>query len=69
LTSGPFFCNIKLRNITKEIGVENELFDQVVVGIKKKNGVADDEDSIALEIGMKIKDMFKGIAVENLRLN
>lgn len=59
----------RLRNITKEIGVENELFDQVVVGIKKKNGVADDEDTIALEIGMKIKDMFKGIAVENLRLN
>jgi len=55
----------RLRSIAKEIGVENELFDQVVEGIRNETN---DDDLIATEIGKKIKDMFKGMAVEQLKI-
>ena len=59
---------MRLRNITKEISVKNELFDQVADGMKKESSTADD-DSIVLEVGVKIKCVLKGIAAESLRIN
>merc|ERR1712157_260009 len=62
----------RLRNIAKEIGIENELFDQVVEGMKKKSMETDNENIdnlMAMEIGSKMKDMFKGIVVEQLKIN
>lgn len=57
----------RLRDIAKEIGVENELFDQAVEGMRMPSMETD--DLIALEMGKKIKDLFKGIVVEQLKIN
>ncbi|KAL9179335.1 hypothetical protein ACHAXT_008625 [Thalassiosira profunda] len=65
----------RLRNVLEELGVENELFDQVLEGIKKdvtaKNGAADDAvvtDETAKVLGGKLKAALKNIAVEQLRI-
>jgi hypothetical protein len=63
-----------LRNVIAEIGVENELFDQVIDGMKKEmNGAGDDGDdapldAVAAELGKKLKAAMKSIAAEQLRI-
>ena len=51
-----------------EIGVENELFDQVFEGIKKENGGESDMDDELAELGKTLKKALKAIAVEQLRI-
>ena len=64
----------RLRNVMAEIGIENELFDQVVDGMKKEatdNGGDAGEaslDAIATELGKKLKTAMKAIAAEQLRI-
>jgi len=68
----------RLRSVFAEIGVENELFDQVVDGIKKKlGGDGDDEDdtksedilaATAEDLGNELKKAMKNIAVQQLRI-
>ncbi|EED90037.1 predicted protein [Thalassiosira pseudonana CCMP1335] len=67
----------RLRSVLGELGVENELFDQVFEGVKKevreKNGV-DCEDAKVLDeaaqmLGGKLKSAMKAIAVEQLRIS
>mmetsp|Transcript_15948 Transcript_15948/g.30081 ORF Transcript_15948/g.30081 Transcript_15948/m.30081 type:complete len:322 (+) Transcript_15948:146-1111(+) len=71
----------RLRSVMAEIGVEEELFDQVLEGIKKEvgdghhddrgeKGVQDgDELGLATrELGAKLKKAMKAIAVEQLRI-
>lgn len=67
----------RLRGVLGELGVENELFDQVLVGIKKdvigKQG-GDEEDAAVMDesvkvLGGKLKSAMKSIAVEQLRIN
>lgn len=63
----------RLRSVFKEIGVENELFDQVVDGIKNKIGNGKGEDDLlaasAEELGKELKSAMKNIAVQQLRIN
>jgi len=69
----------RLRSVLGEVGVENELFDQVLDGIKKdvaaKNGSSEDENDAAVVdesvkvLGDKLKAAMKGVAVEQLRIN
>ena len=68
----------RLRSVLEELGVENELFDQVLGGVKKdvmaKNGVEDTEDAVVIDgsakiIGGKLKTAMKNIAVEQLRIS
>ena len=69
----------RLRDVLKDLGVDHELFDQVVEGMKKEfsNGSVVDPDapvdpvlldSVATELGKKIKASMKAIAVEQLRI-
>jgi len=64
----------RLRNVMEEIGVENELFDQVIDGMKKDmNGGGGDSseaplDAIATELGKKLKEAMKSIAADQLRI-
>ena len=66
----------RLRSVLGELGVENELFDQVLEGIKKdvvsKNGSGEDDattvDESVKVLGSKLKAAMKGIAVEQLRI-
>jgi len=66
----------RLRNVLEELGVENELFDQVLEGIKKdviaKTGSAEDDasvvDEVCKDLGGKLKNAMKAIAVEQLRI-
>ena len=65
----------RLRSVLREMGVENELFDQVLEGIKKdivqNNGTVDDAtlvDESVKALGGKLKTAMKGIAVEQLRI-
>jgi len=62
----------RLRGVMKEIGIENELFDQVFDGIRKGINAGDsDADELAAsttELGKKLKDAMKAIAVEQLRI-
>ena len=67
----------RLRNVLEELGVENELFDQVFEGIKKdameKFGAADDDAGVLDEamniLGGKLKKSMKAMAVEQLRIS
>ncbi|KAL3797427.1 hypothetical protein HJC23_010553 [Cyclotella cryptica] len=69
---------VRLRSVLEELGVENELFDQVFDGIKKqvkeKNGdTADGDDARVVDeavkiLGTKLKSAMKSIAVEQLRI-
>jgi len=69
----------RLRSVLGEMGVENELFDQVLEGVKKgviaKNGSSgDDDDAMVVDeavtvLGGKLKMAMKGIAVEQLRIS
>jgi len=61
----------RLRTVMAEIGVENELFDQVFDGIKKEVGAQDEGDELGLateELGKKMKKAMKAIAVDQLRI-
>lgn len=63
----------RLKNVMVELGVENELFEQVVEGIKKEHaaqGGSDAEvlEAVTSELGDRMKKMMKGIAVEHLRI-
>lgn len=68
----------RLKSVFKEIGIENELFDQVVDGIKKKVGGTEggvgggDDDVLAAtteELGKELKKAMKNIAVQQLRIS
>lgn len=66
----------RLRNVLSEMGVENELFDQVLEGIKKdvvdKHGSGEDAivvDETVKVLGEKLKSAMKSIAVEQLRIS
>ncbi|KAL7540759.1 hypothetical protein ACHAXR_010374 [Thalassiosira sp. AJA248-18] len=68
----------RVRNVLGELGVENELFDQVLEGIKKdviqKSGFGDDDDAMIVDeavkaLGGKLKTAMKNIAVEQLRIS
>jgi len=59
----------RLRKVLGEIGVEEELFDQVVGGIKKECDAEEDGlNAVAEDLGKKFKDALKAIAVEQLRI-
>lgn len=67
----------RLRGVLEELGVENELFDQVLEGIKKdvaqKLSTPDANDANVVDesmkiLGDKLKNSFKAIAVEQLRI-
>ena len=62
----------RLRSVLEELGVENELFNQVLEGMKnnvmEKNGSGNDDASVVDEVlkvlGGKLKNVMKSIAVE-----
>merc|ERR1719356_1214360 len=66
----------RLRGVLSELGVENELFDQVLGGIQKDiigNQGGDEEDAAVIDesvkvLGDKLKSAMKAIAVEQLRI-
>lgn len=63
----------RLRGVLAELGVEHELYDQVVEGIKKEvaSQMTDEVDNltaVAQELGGKLKAAMKAIAVEQLRI-
>lgn len=68
---------VRLRSVLEELGIENEIFDQVFDGLKKeareKYGVTEDDaqvmDDAVKMLGSKLKSSMKTIAVEQLRLN
>lgn len=67
----------RLRSVLGELGVENELFDQVLEGVKKeemtKNGLPEGDaklvDEATKNLGLKLKKAMKAIAVEQLRIS
>lgn len=64
---------IRLKNVLGELGIEAELFDQVVQGIQKELGGGTEEnegvlDGVAEDLGEKLKKALKAIAVEQLRI-
>ena len=67
----------RLRSVLEELGVENELFDQVLEEIKnnvmEKNGTGDDDaglvDEVVKVLGGKLKNAMKSIVVEQLKIN
>jgi len=59
----------RLRQVLEEVGVEGEIFDQVVSGITKEcGGEGDKLNAVAKDLGKKLKDAMKAIAVEQLRI-
>jgi len=61
----------RLRSVFSDIGIENELFDQVVNNIKEKFESGDDGETLsatAEELGKKLKSAMKNIAVQQLRI-
>lgn len=62
----------RLRNVYAELDIENELFDQVVDGIKKKHWNEGEESDILAattkELGEELKKGMKSIAAAQLRL-
>jgi len=67
----------RLRSVLGELGVENELFDQVLEGVKReeitKNGLQENDakviDDATKNLGLKLKNALKAIAVEQLRIS
>jgi hypothetical protein len=62
----------RLKKVFEEIGIEKELFEQVLDGIKKEVGDAEDEATIlnltTESLGAKLKTAMKAIAVDHLRI-
>jgi len=59
----------RLRQVLEEVGVECEIFDQVVEGIRKEVGDEGDElNAVAKDLGKKLKVAMKAIVVEQLRI-
>jgi CHORD len=63
----------RLKAVMSDLGVEQELFDQVVEGLKKEQSLGDASDKEVLEavkeeLGKKLKAAFKSIAAEQLRI-
>jgi hypothetical protein len=65
----------RLQKVMEEVGVEKELFEQVIEGIKKKHSSASIANEAELlettksEIGLIMNAAFKAAAAEQLRLN
>lgn len=71
---------VRLKNVLGELGIEEELFDQVVDGIKARTpnqhpssvtgeGNEDVWSAVAEELGGKLKGAFKKIVVDQLRIS
>ena len=63
----------RLRNVMFELGIEKELFDQVVDGIKKEHASACSNDAellaaVSVDLGNKLKATMKNVAAEQLRI-
>ena len=65
----------RLRTILEELGVEQELYDQVIAGVQKeeseKHAGASNEQLVELvrgALGKELKDSFKAIAAKQLRI-
>jgi hypothetical protein len=63
----------RLRSVMGEMGIEQELFDQVVDGMKKEyapsaSGEAELLTAVSQELGSKLKGTMKSIAAEQLRI-
>lgn len=63
----------RLRNVMVEMGIDKELYDQVIDGIKNEyaSTTASEADllsSVSQDLGAKLKDMMKTIAAEKLRI-
>ena len=63
----------RLKNVMQELGVEPELFEQVVNGMKKEfepQGLSDADllKAMADELGSNLKKMMKSVAAEQLRI-
>lgn len=63
----------QLRTVMAKIGVEHELYDQVVDGMKQELQVtapneAELLEAVAVELGQKLKDAMKAIAAEQQRI-
>jgi hypothetical protein len=63
----------RLRSVMAEMGIEHELFDQVVEGMKKEfspsgSSKAEVLTAISQELGSKLKGTMKSIAAEQLRI-
>jgi hypothetical protein len=62
----------RLQQVLMELGVEKELFDQVIDGYKSELlGSTDAEvlEHVKIELGKKLKDAMKSIAAQQLRLS
>jgi len=63
----------RLRNVMFELGIEKELFDQVVDGMKKEHASACSNDAellaaVSVDLGNKLKATMKNVAAEQLRI-
>lgn len=63
----------RLKNVMIELGIEAELFEQVVGGLKKEyQGSCSNEaellEAVAGDLGAKLKIMMKSVAAEQLRI-
>ena len=63
----------QLRTVMAKLGVEKELYDQVLDGLKRElSGTASNEaellEAVAVELGQKLKSTMKGIAAEQQRI-
>ena len=63
----------RLQNVLEELGVEKELYDQVVEGISKEASAATDNEkeileNVKSELGAKFKAALKAVAAEQLRI-
>ena len=63
----------RLQKVLEELGIEKELYEQVIGGMKKDfaNEASNDAELlqlIATELGNKLKSSFKNIAAEQLRI-
>jgi hypothetical protein len=62
----------RLQGVLAEMGIEKELFNQVIDGYKKEFAQVSDEeqllDLVAQELGISLKKSMKSIAVEQLKL-
>jgi hypothetical protein len=63
----------RFQKVLKELGVEQELYDQVFEGMKKElEGTISDEsellEAVVVEFGAKLKATMKAIAVDQLRI-
>jgi hypothetical protein len=64
----------RLKSVMSELDIEEELFNQVIDGMKKQyqDSTASEADLLAMisqELGTKLKTMMKSIAAEQLRIN